>query len=146
MITSVFFTVLQVFTMFFHCFISNYKYFVLFCKCVHCFTSVYNCFPGFYKCLQLFLHCLRVFCLSLFYLATINGCCCYNALREKSLTIQVFTTVFHCFISVNNCVLLFFKWFNFYKRLQLFSTVLQMFTTVFTLFYKFFLSLFIWLT
>ena len=80
----------------------------------------------FYKCLQLFFTILQVltiiyhcftrvtFYLSLFYLATINGRQCDNVLQDKSLNIQMFTTVFHYF----------------YKCLQLFFTVLQVFTTV----------------
>ena len=83
MTSVVFFTFLQVFTMFFHCLISNYTY----------FFTVLQVLTLFYKRLQLFSRVLQMFTtvftlfykcvfLSLFYLATINGCCCYNALRE----------------------------------------------------------------
>ena len=60
--TSVFFTVLQVFTMFY--------------KCQQLFSTVLQVFTTL-------LHCFTRFCLSFFYLAKINGFQCDNAPQEE---------------------------------------------------------------
>ena len=104
------------FTTVFHCLKIDYNRFLLVTTDFTLFsfyTLFCKCFKLFYKRLQLFSTVLQGlgFVLSLFYLATINGCQCDNALQEESLTIKEFTIVFHC--------------------LQVFTSVLHVFTTVF---------------
>ena len=84
------------------------------------FKIVLIAFPTVFHCLT------RVrFCLSLFYLAIINGCQCDNALQEESLTIQKLTIVFHCFTSVYKCFTCIYNCFS--TLLQVFAPVLQVF-------------------